>query len=582
MRRPLSETARLAAGVTRIEARRALTTAQRPFRLIGRLQSRTPERLVIAPQDIRTADPTVASDIYAGHLAFAGRLVDAHGRSPFDIEPPTEAWAAALHGFGWLRHLRAADTALARANARVLVDDWINHCTPGRVPIAWHPEVTARRLLSWLAQSPLVLDPPDAGFYRRYMKSIGRQVGVLARALSNGLDGAPRLFAAIALAEAGVCADGLGGARKAGTRILTEELRRQFLPDGGHVSRDPGILVACLLDLLPLRQAFAARGLPLPTPLMAVIDRAVPVLRMFRHGDGSLALFNGMGVTEAHLLATVLSHDDTQARPLGHAPHSGYRRLEAGPALVICDTGAPPAPPFSERAHAGTLAFEFSHATQRLIVNCGRPAPAATAMQEVARATAAHSTLVLDDASSSRFADGTLRRWFGRQITSGPRQVTAQPNPASESLGFEVRHDGYAERFGLIHRRKLTLAADGSGLFGEDGLEPAAGAKRASTDMPRPFMLRFHLHPGTRAEEQAHGKAVMLVLPDGTQWMFEAGGQDTRVEESIFFATSEGPRRTTQIVVPGLVPARSTVDWSLLRQFARDRDEAGRDPSGPV
>jgi uncharacterized heparinase superfamily protein len=75
------------------------------------------QRLLIAPQDIRTADPTMASDIYAGYFAFAGKMVNTHGGSPFETPPPSPAWAANLAGFGWLRHLRAADTALARANA---------------------------------------------------------------------------------------------------------------------------------------------------------------------------------------------------------------------------------------------------------------------------------------------------------------------------------------------------------------------------------------------------------------------------------------------------------------------------------
>lgn len=567
MKRPLNETARLAAAMARLEGRRAWRGLRRPFRIAGKLQSRTPDRLVIAPQDIRTADPTLAADIYAGHLVFGGRLVDAHGRSPFDIEPPSEAWAASLHGFGWLRHLRAADTALARANARVLVEDWIIHCTPGRAPLAWHPEVTARRLLSWLAQSPLVLDPPDAGFYRRFMRSIGRQVGVLSSALAGDLDGVPRLFAAIALAETGLCAEGLGAIRKTGARILSEELRRQFLPDGGHVSRDPGVLVASLLDLLPLRQAFVARGVPVPPALVATIDRALPMLRMFRHGDGSLALFNGMGVTEPDLLATVLSYDDSHARPLALAPHSGYRRLEAGPALLICDIGRIPAPPFSERSHAGTLAFEFSSGLQRIIVNCGRPAAAQPQAHEAARSTAAHSTLVLDDASSSRFADGRLRRWFGRQITGGPRNVTSEVTQAAEALGFEARHDGYASRFGLVHRRKLTLAPGGTGVFGEDALEPAPGAGRGAHEEALPFMLRFHLHPAVRAEPIEQGRAVALTTPAGDSWIFEAGGQEVRIEESIFFAVSEGPRRTLQIAVSGLVPRHAELAWSLTRQL---------------
>src|SRR5690349_4837236 len=38
-----------------------------------------PERLLIAPTDLRTADPTIANDIYAGRFVFAGEVVDVAG-----------------------------------------------------------------------------------------------------------------------------------------------------------------------------------------------------------------------------------------------------------------------------------------------------------------------------------------------------------------------------------------------------------------------------------------------------------------------------------------------------------------------
>ena len=43
------------------------------------------------------------------------------------------------------------------------------------------------------------------------------------------------------------------------------ELEAQILPDGGHISRNPGVPVELLLDFLPLRQCFSAIAL-LPTP----------------------------------------------------------------------------------------------------------------------------------------------------------------------------------------------------------------------------------------------------------------------------------------------------------------------------
>ena len=70
------------------------------------------ERVVIAPQDLRTSDPTIAADIYAGRFAFAGHAVTAGGRSPFREPVPSRLFAQKLHGFGWLRHLRASGKTL--------------------------------------------------------------------------------------------------------------------------------------------------------------------------------------------------------------------------------------------------------------------------------------------------------------------------------------------------------------------------------------------------------------------------------------------------------------------------------------
>src|SRR5205085_3001792 len=81
------------------------------------------ERLVIAPQDLRTADATRASEIYSGRFVFAGKVVACDSRSPFEMVPPSEDWAVSLLGFGWLRHLRAAQSSISRANARSLVDE---------------------------------------------------------------------------------------------------------------------------------------------------------------------------------------------------------------------------------------------------------------------------------------------------------------------------------------------------------------------------------------------------------------------------------------------------------------------------
>ena len=260
--------------------------------LVGRLTSRVTthpvvnwpfsfgkaDRIVIAPQDLRTSDATRASEIYAGRIVFAGKVVMCDSRSPFEITAPSEDWAVALLGFGWLRHLRAAESGISRANARALVDEWIA-LNSSQDPIAWRPDVVARRVISWLSQAPLVLDDADAQFYRRFLRSLTRQVRHLRHTVSQARDGVPRLQAAIALCYGALCMARQQRHIRAASKRLSDELARQILPDGGHISRNPGAIIELLVDLLPLRTAFTARNIAPPPPLLNAIDRMMPMLR---------------------------------------------------------------------------------------------------------------------------------------------------------------------------------------------------------------------------------------------------------------------------------------------------------------
>src|SRR5260370_28289387 len=192
------------------------------------------DRLVMAPQDLRTTDATRASEVYSGRFVFAGKVVVCDSRSPFEISPPSEDWSAALFGFGWLRHLRAAQSGISRANARALVDEWIT-LSRSQDAVAWRPDVVARRVISWLSQAPLVLDDADAAFYRRFMRSLTRQVRHLRHTVSQARDGVPRLQAVIALTYAALCMAGGQRHVRAATRRLSGELLRQILPDRRHI-----------------------------------------------------------------------------------------------------------------------------------------------------------------------------------------------------------------------------------------------------------------------------------------------------------------------------------------------------------
>lgn len=557
----------VAAHLARRSGRATRVLLAAPGRAAARFATPAPERLLIAPQDIRTSDPTIAADIGADYFAFGGKIVNAMGRSPFLLEAGSDDWTRQLAGFGWLRHLRAADSATVRARGRGLVEDFLAvHAKPSSHP-AWEPRVTARRALSWLSQSPVVLDGADRDFYNRFLAAVVRHRVQLERQLSDSLADGDRLIVAIALAAVGLCCEGSAALQRRGTDALAAAIEAQLLPDGGHISRNPQVLIDLLLDLLPLRQAYAARGLQAPDAMLNAIDRMIPMLRLFRHGDGTLALFNGMGQTAPELVATILSYDDARAQPLTNARQSGYQRVQGGQTLLVVESGPPPPRLFSTRAHAGCLSFELSSGPQRIVINCGTFDGGRPVAREPARTTAAHSTLVIDDVSSCRFATNAgLTRWLGEQVLSGPSEVPVERVTAADNETLTLSHDGYAQRFGCIHRRTLSLAADGSRLTGTDALAAVAG--RSFADIA--YALRFHLHPAVKARASADGSAVRLDLPSGETWQFTAEA-DIFVEPSILFAAAGGPRPTMQLRVAARTGERVEIGWQL-RRIATDSE----------
>jgi uncharacterized heparinase superfamily protein len=465
------------------------------------------------------------------------------------------------------------------------VDEWITqHST--MEPIAWRPEVLARRIISWLSQATLLLDDSDVRFYRRFIRSLTRHVRHLRRTAPDALDGVPRLQGMIALTYASLCMAGQARHSKAATKRLGDELERQILPDGGHISRNPGALIELLVDLLPLRQLFTARNLAPPEALLNAIDRMMPMLRFFRHGDGSFALFNGMGPTPTDLLTTILAYDDARGTPVANAPHSGYQRVDANGTVVLMDTGTPPPIAASTEAHAGCLSFELSTRQNRIVVNCGLPATSRDSWRQVARSTAAHSTVTFNDASSCRFVEsGPIKRLLGGMpIVSGPHRVTAERGTQEGgAIVLRTSHDGYVSSFDVIHQRTLMLSADGRRLDGEDVFSPGHGETiAAGRDQ---FAIRFHLHPSVKANRLSDTHGAMLVMGNKEVWTFTAYEDRIDLEESVYLAGNDGPRRAVQLVIHGRARNVSRVQWTFAMSTtpaAAPRRGRGGEPQLPL
>ncbi|MHC5305989.1 heparinase II/III family protein [Bartonella sp. LJL80] len=519
-----------------------------------------PQRILAEPVDLHLADPDMAHEFYHGRFALAGRIVQAGSISPFAIEPPTPAWEAALHDFSWLRHMDAARTPLANAHARSLMNDWIDQSGKRMKGPAWQADVVARRLVAWLCHARMLLDGAGDSFEKRFLRSLGFQFRFLRIAIHNMDENEHRLQAAAALCFASVALPVSPAMKRAAQLQLVRSLTRQILPDGGHISRNPAVLLSLLTELLALRHLYAHSSETAPRLLVDSVERMLPALRFFVHQDQTLAHFNGVGPVLPERLGVVLGLDETAGHPFSHAPHSGYQRLHANQTTVIADTGTVPPRAVSYKAAAGCLSFEMSSGADRFIINAGMDPFGPSDYRQLARATAAHSTATLNDTSSCKFQKNSSHK--DAALVSGPTAVKIERVEGAERIGFVASHNGYVTPFNLMHERGLVLSADGNVIDGFDRFFANANTA-VKSDGRDHVAVRFHLHP--HVEVSHDGNSLRLEVMGGDAWSFMSPDADIQLEDSIDFADLNGPKRTRQIVLNFRPALTEKVRWRFTR-----------------
>ncbi len=513
--------------------------------------ARIPDAPLVATRDPWPGSPARGARLMRGELDLGSASIPlAPGGWPglaaerpggASIDP---AVRAAVHGFGWLRDLRAIGTDGARLRARALVGEWI--ARPPADPALRTAPVVAARIAAWLGHYDFFAASAADEFRVAMMRRLVLDGRLLAAAIPLERATVGALTALKGLIAAGVALAENGGVLARALRALPVELERQILADGGHVERSPSAQLAALRELVEMKLILSAAGTAPPVALAACLDRMCPALRAMRHGDGGLALFNSSEEEDATLVDLVLAQAGRGRAVHPSLAETGFERLAAGRSVLLMDTGVPAGPGIDGRAAAGTLSFELSVGRERLIVNCGS-VPSPEAWRNALRATAAHSTLCVADTSSSEVKGDGL----GRRPAKVP--VTRQSNGGAHWL--EASHDGWSRPFGAVHHRRLYLAETGDDLRGEDAVECEAD---------RPYAIRFHLHPMVEATLEADAQSVLLRLGSGALWRLRADGAPLAVEDGIY--AGSGTRRASQLVVLSASSgAVGQVRWAVTR-----------------
>jgi uncharacterized heparinase superfamily protein len=376
------------------------------------------------------------------------------------IDPAlSHLWRYHVHYFD---DLRAGDSSSRSELQRQWIENWMQQCPPGTA-VAWDPYPTSLRIVNWLKWAWQEGSLPAAAW-----QSLATQTRWLAQDLEYHLLGNHLLANAKALVFAGCAFGGEEGDRwlRTGLEIYREQLPEQILSDGGHFELSPMYHAIVLEDLLDVWNLAQAAAIVLPS-FHAEVQQWEPLIHKMRtwlaaltHPDGTLAHFNDS--TQGQSAST---HElEEYAVRLGFAAllpqmdgvtllkASGYVRCQLADAVLILDAGKVGPDYLPGHAHADTLSFELSLGPIRTLLNAGISCYGVGPARLAQRGTAAHNTVVVNDADSSEV-------WSGFRVA----RRAAITELAIETLSrekFRIRaaHDGYRRLHKSIqHRRTWTM-----------------------------------------------------------------------------------------------------------------------------
>jgi uncharacterized heparinase superfamily protein len=523
-----------------------------------RLKGRYPLKLLAVPEDPIPGEIAAGDAIRAGYFRFRG-LKAQLAKIDFAQLELAPAFADYLHSFAWLRDLAAvAPRQDVAPIAEGVTRKWLAQHAESVSEPAWRADNAGWRLLYWMAHAPLILSSSDLVYRSSVLNGIARTARHLDRSVEKCRPGVPQLVGWCGIVAAGLIIPGGEPRRIFGEAGLKRALETAFYADGGTVSRSPAAQLDAITALAMLIRVYEAVKEKPPEFLEEMLVLAVPALLGLTHGDGGLGNWQGSGATHHELVQAVVGASRVRTRPLKQARDWGYQRITAQRAIMIIDAAPPPVARLTEAGCASTLAFEFSHGKDRIIVNCGGAAlTGALIPKDLAdglRTTAAHSTLTLANSNSTAINDnGTLGK--------GVVEVELDRRETEAGSRIEISHDGYSRRSGYIHRRLLILAASGHEVRGEDMLIPAP-RKKPKGDLA--FTVQFHLAHTVRANLTADGHGALLRIDSGPLWQFRCNGGTLVIEDSLWVDGDGRPHPTQVLILSGEAAAGgSSIGWIL-------------------
>jgi uncharacterized heparinase superfamily protein len=434
-----------------------------PVRVRRELLRRIPQRIVLRVGGKRVAwfEKTHdgahgmfwADDILKGCFTFLNRSKQFDGPVRWVNPEFSYLWDFNLHYFEYLESLASREDSLSKGVIRSLLDGWIDS-NPCPVQPAWHPYPISLRTINWVK---LCVNRPEFAD-EKVLRSLYSQFLFLERNIEGHLQVNHLLENGRALVFGGLFFEGQDARRwfDRGLRLLKQEVREEYLPNGGHFELSPMyhcILLEALFDTYAYLTSMGHDVRWLFGPLRKMCEW----LENIRCPDGTFPLFNDAAIGISAAPDEILSNAE-RLLSFGRKTQLDATRdcdkffvFDAKPFFCAVD-GAPIGPSYNPgHAHSDNFTYELFLRGERLVVDAGTFSYDVNPERIASRSTTEHNTVVINGLEQSE-------AWGGFRMARRSNPTLSRAGRYGRYLAFQGK---YANRVdpgqGITHERIIIL-----------------------------------------------------------------------------------------------------------------------------
>lgn len=448
-----------------------------------------------------------------------------------------------LHDFSFLLELKALGGDVGRRAARAITEEWLKSFNRYH-HIIWDPSLTAHRLVNWLKAYPFCFEQAEETLVNDVQNAFFRQYNHLIYSLDhdNDIGAYEKTDIVWALVMISAHVNGLSDDDTAQDKLghLQSLVGHIGYDDGGLSDRNPEMLLRFMQQLIELRHSLVQANITPPLWLAKRIETGAKALNAMIHTDKALACFQESTMVDKILPEKILKMSGLRIRKSDVSlPEFGYTSLRKSRTSLIIDHGNDT----GDNAHLSPFAFELCFAGNRIITSCG-PHRADENWQQSLSGIAAHSALSIEGENPDPI---------------GLQTIKTQHETMNGAALFSGTHTGYKPAYGITHTRRIYLDQHGEDCRGEDLLIRSSTAKNVTA------YLRFHLHPSVKTSLIRDGGAVLMRLPTGAGWVFEASNAFLSLEPSVYLGEDGlAIKKTSQIVLQSpMEDLNHQIKWAI-------------------